>query len=379
MLCLHVTLTIVLKKLSPLGWEELNYDFNISLELLKLLFNILLQKGPPWFVFSIVLIILVWFLFCPEKAEKCASLLYRMFASISYFASRKYISLNIQGEINGKIKKLNKEVKDALPYRMKIRWVKAEEAEAEVKNGNVIVFMRDYKNQSINIAHAALAYTCKGLLPKARNYVEPTLMRSIDYMVAMKIAEGNTGAVKYLNELFESESSKNTALKSWRNKLISIDKQGYLTRVMIFDFKSLSEFFPGPSTDDIRKETAEYAKLVHRLATKKPGEKVNPSFNGKYLHVAITPIARAEIMTIDPHLNFIKHSLNEGVNTFHIVAVGKRNITLARIVMKRAEKELGLIRIKDGETYKGFYRGMKTDMFHAILERPSKRVVKHLA
>jgi len=357
----------------------LNQEFNIILEILKLVFNILFQQGPPWIVFFIVFILVVWFLFYPEKAEKCASLLYRLFASVSYYASRKYISLNIQSEINSKIRNLNKEVKGALPYRMKIRWVRAEETEAEVKNGNVIVIMRDYRNQSINIAHAALAYTCKGLLPKARDYVQPTLMRSIDYMIARKLAKGNTGAVNYLTALFEDESSKNPTLKNWKERLVPIDEQGYLTRIMIFDFRSLGESFSGYPTDDIRKETVEYAKLVHRLVTKKPEEDVNPYFNKKYLHVAITPIARAETMSIEPHLNFIKRALSEGVTTFHIVAAGKWNATLARIIIERAEKELGLIRTKDGEIYKGLYRGAKMDLFHAILEKPSKKVINHLA
>ena len=344
--------------------------FNVFSDIVKLIFKFLFQQGPPWIVFSIILILLIWFLIYPEKAEKCASLLCRLFASVSYNISRKYISLNIQGEINGRIRDLNKEVRGALPYRMKIKWVKAEEIEAEVRDGNVIVIMRDYKNQSINIAHAALAYTCKGLLPKARDYVQPTLMKSIDYIVARKLVKGNVGALNYLTTLFEEESSKNLKLKKWMGILAPIDERGFVTRIIIFDFKDLGESLSSYPTNDARKETAEYVKLVHRFVTKEPEEDVNPSFNKKYLHVAITPIAKAKIISIEPHLNFIKRSLGEGITTFHIVAAGKYNIALARCVVERAEKELGLMKIKGEEIYKGFHRGAKMDVFHAILRKP---------
>ncbi|RLI81348.1 hypothetical protein DRP04_06405, partial [Archaeoglobales archaeon] len=79
-----------------------------------------LLKLSPGLIFAFGFIYL---LLNPEKAEKWGSLLYKLFCFVSLSAEKRYIALNIQGQINSFQKAINKEVEGLLPYGIKIDWV----------------------------------------------------------------------------------------------------------------------------------------------------------------------------------------------------------------------------------------------------------------
>lgn len=342
------------------------------------LFLTLFITNIQYSIIVLLLFLLFWFLLYPEKVEKCSALIYKALTILGLKFSQKYIAHDIQAKINSKAKRINKEYNGILPYTMKVKWVDLEDVESEVKNGNVVVIMKDYKNQSINLARAAIAYTCKGLIPKAREYVHPPLMKAIDYNIARKLVIDNTGAVQYLSSLFEEESKKKPEIKEWITKIKPVDAQGYLTRIILSEYQKVGEeLYPITPNMEIRNETADFTDLVYRLVTKEKDVDINPTYNGDYIKVAIVPIARLETMSIEPHMNFIRKSLDEGeIKYFHIVAAGK-NVHFAKLIVDRAEKELGLIKIKE-EKYKGTYRGVKMTLFHAVLEKPSPKTPEHI-
>jgi len=323
----------------------------------------------------IFLITLLYVLLHPEVAEKWGAIISRAFIFLGTSWERRTVGLKIQGTLNTQIRKMNKEARDILPYRMKVKWVKAEDIDSEVRGGNVIVIMSHYKNTSVNIARAALAYTSKGLIPKARDYVEPNLMRTLDYTIARKLASENTGAQNLLTAMFEEEASENPDLKNWMDMINPVDEQGYVTRILLHDYSIIGEICTGFPTDTHYKETAELAHILYRLATKKPDERVNPFLIGKYIKTAIIPIAKEYLPSLDSHIRAVRRLKANGVNVFHVVAAGVENPRIAEDFMKRAIKELGLVEVKPGEKYRGFYRGFKRPLFHAILMNPTEETL----
>lgn len=328
------------------------------LEPLLEFFKALYQYG----IHVLVLVFIIFYLiFFPEKAEKLSSLFYRLFAFFHQAVARRYVALNIQSEIGAVSKKVNSELEGALPYGVKVKWIATDKVETEVKKSRVVIMMKDYRNQSINLARAALAYTHEGLLPRAREYVEKTLMKAIDYIVARKIVSGNTGSVRYLNEVLEVERKIDQNFNTWVSKVNEIDDQGYLTRIVFYNFFCLERLRPRLPDEGVYKETTDYVNLVHRVVTKRPEEDINPTFDGPCIRVAIVLIAKYGVMGIEPHLDFIKRALGGGIEQFHLVAAGKPNILLTELAAKRASQELPL-KIEREEVYKGNYRGQRMDL-----------------
>lgn len=341
-------------------------NFSFIIEILKSLH----QYG----VFYLVLIFLfIYFLRNPEKVEKWHSLLYRLFAWTNKKIARKYVASNIQAKIGEISKKINYEVEGALPYGIDIKWTNAENIESEVKEGKVIILMKDYHNQSINLARAALAYVQEGLIPQARPYVEKTLMKSIDYITARNIVAGNTGSVRYLNdEIIEKERS-DPNLDLWLKKINEIDNQGLLTRMVFQDFQEyLTPLYPTDPTDPVIKETTNYVDYIHQFITRRPEEREVPPFSSAMFPIEIVPVAireKIEALGFEPYLKFVEGALLKGRKRFHIIAAGKANIELAKLCAERISKEFSFVE-KRKESYQGIYRGARMKLVCITVESP---------
>jgi len=338
-------------------------------ELIDLLFELLypLLAG----IGGIAIIILLAWLFCPEKIEKWAILFHKLAAYISEKHEKRYISKHIEFTINDQRKKLCKESSGILPYALEVKWVDADTIDSALKNENILVVkMKNHRNQSKNLALAVKEYVPNALIPTARKYVEPVLMKAIDYVASKIILEKETSAFSYFVDITKPELDKIPECKEYIEQLDKINEEGKLSRVLLSEYKKLGFLHPADPNPKIYKETLELESKVYTLSTKEPEEKVDLSLLGEYLKVAVVPVAKditVEMHGIQPHVDFIRGSLQKGINTFYLVAAGRINIALAKEVLKKAEAQLNLKRTYEDE-YDGVYKGKKMKMFVGILE-----------
>ncbi len=228
--------------------------------------------------------------------------------------------------------------------------------------------MKNHRNQSKNFALAVSEYVPKALIPIARVYVHPPLMKAIDYVISKEILTSDTVAFNYFIDIRkrEMESAENLI-----EEVEEIHRKGYLGRILLFEYKKLDLLYPADPKPDVHEETKNFELKVYRLATKKPEEKVDAICLGKYIKAVVVPIARVETLEyfgIEAHLKFIGESLEKGINTFYVVAAGEGNIYLARQVVGEAEKRYKLRKIREDE-YHGIHRGKRMKMFVGTLVR----------
>jgi hypothetical protein len=121
---------------------------------------------------ALLILIIIYMLLNPEKAEKWGSILVRIFARVNQAAELRTVAWDIQGEINEFSKKMQKSAKGVMPYGIKINWVKSAEKEAFIKGNDVVVVMSKHTNQARNLVNTCMAYLSVGLLPRARMYIE---------------------------------------------------------------------------------------------------------------------------------------------------------------------------------------------------------------
>jgi len=309
---------------------------------------------------------LFWLLFKhPEKVEKWISMLARAVARVSEKAARTHMATHIQSTIDGCRRGLNTR-ETILPYGVSVKWTNADRIQADLRDNRVVIMMKPYSSQGRNLAHVVSAYVPRALLPKARRYVEPSLMSGIDHTVCKSILEKNTSALEYyLSEIMEEISNEE---KSYVVKMDRIHEQGTLTRLLLPELNRLSILYPREPDREASRETTALAHLMYEFVTRGPGVDASPDFLGTHIRMAIVPVGESVKLLLGgtlSHFEFIERALHRGVDHFYVVSTGI-NIKYAKDLVKDIQQKLKLKEAYE-EEYEGIFRGKWTRMFCALL------------
>ena len=319
---------------------------------------------------GIALVILIIWIFFPEKIEKWAVLLHKLLAFASENHERKYIAKHIETNITSWKKRLCKQCKSVLPYDVRIKWIDIENIESELEKETLIVKMKNHRNQSKNFAYAAYEYTRNACIPKARRYVDPIIMYGIDYVISKSILSGDTRALSYFADITEEEIFTKAELKQIVEELDIIHSQGSLTRILLSEYAGLSKLYPSDPDEEVHQETVDFEQKLFEFVTRKPGEDVDPRFNRKHIQAVIVPIARPlKLLTsgTQPHKRFIKRAIDEGINDIYVIAAGAF-IPHAKELCEKIVNDFGLEKTSEDE-YNGIYNQKKRRLYCACLKK----------
>jgi small subunit ribosomal protein S1 len=314
------------------------------------------------FAFIIVIIYLLY----PEKVERAKILIDKALAYVSEKHERRYISKSIEHNINSNIEKFDRESEGILPYKIRVEWVDVDSIESYLRENALIIKMKNHRNQSKNFALAVREYVPRALIPTARRYVHKELMKAIDYVVSKNILAVDPNALNYFIDVTAREVDK---IKEPVKEIEEINRRGHATRILLSEYKKLSYLYPSEPKPDIHEETKNFELKVYRLATKKPEEKVDTTYLGKYIKAAVVPIAKIETLEdfgLEAHMKFIREALEKGINTFYIVAAGEINTSFAKQLLEETQERYKLRKIYEDE-YRGIHRERKMKMFVGIL------------
>jgi hypothetical protein len=264
-----------------------------------------------------LLLIGIYVAFFPEKLEKIVGWIASGIARIYRKADKTAVALKVQGEINTLRAKLERSAPRMLDRKLKIRWTTAEEAEAVVRGGDVVVFMRDSRRHGENVATAVMAYLPKALIPRGRRYVDLDTMRAVDLTVAKAILAFEDSSEGALDVFYERHLDPARAgsdrLKQKIAEIDAIDLHGWLSRILLAEYRRLGDMLhPADAEDECLAEAEEFADWLARLATKKRDELGSLTFRGRYLSVAIIFVARPELLGrygIEPYRKRVKRHL----------------------------------------------------------------------
>ena len=306
----------------------------------------------------------------PDKIDKWTSNIYRLGAFFSKRSELRYMATNIQNTIDDKIKKLGAD-NSVISYGLEINWTKEESAEVDLIENRVIVMMMPFKSQQKNLARIISLYVPKALLPESRRYVDPNLMKGIDYTISKNILEDNPPAFAYY---IEDEADKITEdVKQMLELIEPLNSNGRLSRVIITEYKSLSGLHPSEPSEKILKETVDFIKQMSNFETAESGydgEESSGIFLGENIKMAMVPVGDPDkLVTYGTvkHLEFVEKQLKQGVEHFYIVSAGRVH-PIAKEFTKRVCRELGLSLVYE-ELYDGIFRGRKMKMYCACCTR----------
>lgn len=256
---------------------------------------IIVLPSAVLFGIFISLSLFVYILKNPEKLDKWIYLYNRYSIHKTEKKERKIISSNLDYKISTMAKQVNKEAEGIIPFGLRIKWADLN-ADSYVEKNEVIVVLKREDNNDQNIINACGAFIPKALLPKSRNIIDATILKTLDtYFIKKVLNQGNyDSAYNYFMENifnpFCSESEEN-------NKLVQIysglDEIGFLTRVLLEEFRRVGAKLYGTMEEgSFIEESKAFLKFIKSFTERRPGDLTKLYFDGDRIKIAIIFIAK---------------------------------------------------------------------------------------
>jgi hypothetical protein len=270
----------------------------------------------------ILVLAIAYVLTMPEKAQTVAGWFWSLVSSVTKRGDRKAVALRVQGHVNGSIKPLTRHTPDGIiEGKLKLRWSTSEEAQAYLRDGDVVVFMKRSKHHEDNVARALMVYLPKAVLPRARRYLDHPTAAAVDLTLAKIVLGGSAASQGVLDVFYEQHldpaCEEDIALHKIVSELDEIDLHGWLLRVLLPEYRRLGNAMH-PAQPDARcqADTAAFARWMHRVAAREPGDMTIPlSYDGSQMRVAMVFVAsreRLEREGIDPYRKYAKTLIYSG-------------------------------------------------------------------
>jgi hypothetical protein len=297
----------------------------------------------PW---AALVGLLFYFIKNPEKAEKWSSLIARSFSFLSSRIEKFSVARDIQSDITSFAKKLRCGMDiNLIPYGIKVNWVKSTTRQAFVKKGKVVIKMEHHENQAKNFLYALMAWVNRGLIPESRHLLDKSVLQAIDFAFinkALNESKRYDSRQIFLDEIFEPRAPKGSLVERYSSILGRLDQIGLFVGVVLPEYTSLGKRLGSVMPNEsIRLETVYFFNMLERLAKRKPGQDINPSYVGEYINCYIVLIARAEtyaLYGLDPYLGFINKCCREGARSFYVCAIGDPNVSVVKRIRDSYEK-----------------------------------------
>jgi hypothetical protein len=273
-----------------------------------------------------------------ETVERNGGRLLGVLGRASTSAERVALSAEMQGVINGGRKALSDEFSEIMPYPARVKFVRGEEELGQLKDGEIVLALRDPSHHSENTARAALAYVVTATIRPARPYVDLEVLAGVHYSLTKRmLRNGDRNALDFfLTEMWAPALKDNSRLQDLCHEIEAIEGRGLLTRVLLVEFLELGRRLYGqypPPT--VHKETADFVDHLARLAQKGPDEDVELLFSRGSLRVGVVLVAEREKAVRDgphPYVSRCLKNIRAGCDAIYLLARGARCDLVSEIV-----------------------------------------------
>lgn len=301
------------------------------LEALLIWFSYLLYTFPAY---AILIIVFVKYY---ENIKKISGDALSAFGFLGKFVRKTSITCKIEGSLNLFAKSINAELNGLILPKVKVEFANANNIQAFISNNQPIIRMNFSKNRNENLVNASIYYVRTALIYKSKPYIEKELVTALDFHMARKIlVEHKTGdAITYFDDHYLlPEFEKKGTSKDYYAQLQQIDDAGFLTRVLLKEYKDFGDkIFPASPADEHVKESKDFLSFVYTLATRVKDEKTELAFCGNHIRIGIILVSKWETYErygIIPYLRRIKLLAKDNINTVYFFASGDKHIEILK-------------------------------------------------
>jgi transcription antitermination factor NusA-like protein len=265
-----------------------------------------------------------------------AQLIYRIFG----WRKKAAIESKIESHLNNMIHQLSMESPIAFDKGFRLKWISSGKDVASLKDGTVIVRIKDDVNAGKPFVTATLLYLEEGVIKNSRPFIDNRLMHAIDLVLAHRMIETcpYPDAINILTNDHINPALDEKEIASYYEESDAIDRAGLLTRVVIKEYSSYSSKLVGRRpTRTIRNESVNFFRFVGRLIDRESD--VPLRFFGSFIRCTLALIAKTEVFEqsgLSVYQHNFQRDIDLGVQVIYLLARGKRNVEVARYIAKWA-------------------------------------------
>ena len=303
------------------------------------LFRDFLAVKSVWFALLVILV--AWLLFFPEKVEKFRAGFFWALGILSASFRRQFHRSAIRGFLNPQLRSLEGQLglEEKLP-RIDIRFLKTgSDTKPAFSNGNVILFLRDTRGfRSENIVKAALAYVNAALYPESRPYVNETTERALDLVLTKRLIRDDRDAFTHFTRYFVADAcSVDEDLKGIYGCLVASDERGLLPNVLLHQLSLLAaRLYPEHMySPDIQQEVVGFIRWLATIARRGPGQEVLLQFNVRYIRVGLVLMGKDETLRergFAPYKENMARMIMQQYHGAYILAAGHKIGLVKRMI-----------------------------------------------
>jgi hypothetical protein len=299
--------------------------------------------GLYGFIMSLLLSLFLLVITNLDKAADVVASSYKWGSKVNFWFEKNAVEKRLESTIGIASKKINEEAgTDLLPHGIDIKWDTPQNRDAFLQRGKVVVCLEPSSNEDRNLARATMMYVEEDLIAEAQRFISISMMKSACFVVSRKMLmlDRKLSALKCLNkEFIEPEVQKKPQITKYVSGMENIDKQGFLTRILLREFMAMDPKLSPALTDTrSRKESKGFARMLKELVEKEKDAQVPLTFKGLRFRVSIMPVAKLDrSFNIENFVKSASYDFRDDVETIYVVARGA-NTAIAKLVVSEIEK-----------------------------------------
>lgn len=228
---------------------------------------------------------------------------YKLGSKVNFWFEKNAVEKRLETTIGNASKKVNHEAGvDLLPHGVDIKWDIPQKRDAFLERGKMVVCLEPSDNEERNLARATMLYVQEDLIAPSQRFINTTVTRSLCFAVARKMlmADRKLHALKCLNaEFIDPEIKKTPQVRKYMSGMDNVDRQGFLTRVLLREFSQLdAKLSPALTDTQARNETKALTRMVIELVERKQSELVPLTFGGSIFRVISCLLQRLKHLTL---------------------------------------------------------------------------------
>ena len=287
------------------------------------LFTELLKYG---FVPAILLIIIFLFFQDPCRLIKLKAIITKPFFKVKRWFSRTYIASEVSSTVNHFFaKELFNHFILSEETDFKVKWVRKAK-DPLLKEGSFILRLKQDDDQTKNILNATQVALPQVICPMIRSNLDPHINSAIDLTLMQKLATkiGNHGKLTFKKYFLDPETKEDERIGKLINDLISLDKHGVFTPILLNELNIVGEgLFADSDTKNYSTETISFITYLLTIVNRKIGDEIELNYIKSPFKVGSILLARkhrADTQGLRPYLRRLKTKINKGCNSLYIIA-----------------------------------------------------------
>ena len=250
---------------------------------------------------------------------------------LSFFAASfgwfKSTSTKYEIETNAarSIDRLNRVVPELGLPELSVEWVKADEhGHVRLEPGKAIVLLKFNRDNTQNIINMTAAYVHKTLLLNTKPYMDKGIHTAIDFTVIREFLNKTSQKDFIVTQFVESCSDDIDMYSDAFQKVIKVDDEGLLTRVLLREYAVWGNRLAGkPRSAEYVLESKQFLDFIYNIATREFDELTPLVYKENSIKVAILLVAKYDTYAekgIVPYVRRIREGFANGINTFYLLA-----------------------------------------------------------